>query len=84
MEEPKLREAVLASLHAVAPESVDVEFDPARPLRDQVDLDSMDALRFWVGIHERLGVEVPAADMERLRSLDEILGYLAARGLPPG
>nr|MBP7659309.1 acyl carrier protein [Burkholderiaceae bacterium] len=51
----------------------------ARSLRSQVDLDSMDWLHFLVGLHERLGVEIPESDYARLVTLDNLLDYLQAK-----
>jgi acyl carrier protein len=50
---------------------------PKRPLRDQVDLDSMDWLNFLVALSERFKVEIPETDYKRLGTLDEIVAYLA-------
>jgi acyl carrier protein len=53
--------------------------DADAPLRNQVDLDSMDFLRFVVELHKRLGVEIPEADYSRLASLRDITAYAAVR-----
>lgn len=74
-----LREEVLATLHRIAPEVSPREIDPARPLRDQVDLGSMDWLNFLVALQESVGIEIPEADGAKLASLDELLEYLRAR-----
>ena len=74
-----LRAAVLETLQRVAPEKSPDEIMPARPLRDQVDLDSMDWLNFLVGLHERLGVEIPEADYRKLVTLDDLVAYLRTR-----
>lgn len=74
-----LRAMVVDALTSVAP-----EIDPAglrddAPLRDQVDIDSMDALRFFVSLHDRLGVDIPEADYARLGSLNAIVTYLSSK-----
>jgi acyl carrier protein len=74
-----IRTQVLAELKRIAPELEMSELDLARPLRDQVDLDSMDWLNFLVALHERFKVEIPEADYKRLGTLDEILAYLGSR-----
>ena len=51
----------------------------ARPLRQQVDLDSMGWLNFLVSLHERFGVEIAEADYARLISLNDVVDYLQAR-----
>jgi len=50
-----------------------------QPLRDQVDLDSMDWLNFLIGLHEKLKIEIPEPDYARLRTLDDLLDYLGKK-----
>ena len=77
--DPELRAAVLATLRRIAPEVEPALLRPDAPLRDQVDLDSMDWLNFLVALHGRLGVDIPEADYRKLVTLDDLLAYLAAR-----
>jgi acyl carrier protein len=70
---------VMESLAAVAPEVGSTGLQPDVPLRDQVDLDSMDFLRFVMELHKQLGVDVPESDYRRLASVATIVDYLAAR-----
>ncbi len=72
-----IRKTVLAELKRIAPELEDVQ--PAKPLRDQVDLDSMDWLNFLVALHERLKIEIPEADYRKLGTLEQIVDYLAKK-----
>ncbi|HJS39225.1 MAG TPA: acyl carrier protein [Burkholderiales bacterium] len=77
MDANDIRKVVLAELKRIAPELEDVA--PAMPLRDQVDLDSMDWLNFLVALHERLGIEIPEADYRKLGTLEQIVDYLCAK-----
>ena len=77
MDAAEIRTAVLAELKRIAPELEDVA--PAKPLRDQVDLDSMDWLNFLVALNERLKIEIPEADYRKLGTLDQVVEYLAAK-----
>ena len=70
---------MLATLTGIAPEIEPGAIEPARPLRDQVDLDSMDWLNFLIGLKERLGVDIPETDYRRLATLAAIVGYLDAK-----
>ena len=79
MDEQALRNTVVATLKSIAPELDPADLAPGRPLRDQVDLDSMDWLNFLVALHEKLKVEIPEADYARLVTLDDVIGYLAAK-----
>jgi acyl carrier protein len=79
MDRNEIRKAVLAELLRIAPELEPGEVAPAKPLRDQVDLDSMDWLNFLVALHENLHVEIPESDYAHLGTLDQIVDYLARR-----
>lgn len=79
MDRQQLRRQVLEELRQVAPEVEPDSLRGNRPLRDEVDLDSMDWLRFIGALHRRLGVNIPEADYQRLDSLDAIVGYLSDR-----
>ena len=48
------------------------------PLREQLDLDSMDFLAFLEGVAERTGVEVPERDYEAVAALQGCVDYVAA------
>jgi acyl carrier protein len=75
----ELRDVVLASLGEIAPEADPATLDPAAPVVDQLDIDSMDFLDFMVAVSERTGVEVPERDYPELASIDGCVAYLVAR-----
>jgi acyl carrier protein len=79
MKPDEIRATVLAELTRIAPELEESGLKAGRPLRDQVDLDSMDWLNFLVALHERFKVEIPESDYQRLGTLDEIAAYLATK-----
>lgn len=79
MSDADIRAVVLATLKSIAPEIDEDELRPNRPLRNQVDLDSMDWLNFLLGLHERLKVEIPESDYGRLVTLEDVVAYLAAK-----
>ena len=76
MTETEIRAVVLATLLSIAPEVEAAELRGDRPLRSQVDLDSMDWLNFLLGLNKRLQVEIPEADYAKLVTLDDVLAYL--------
>ena len=79
MDPQTLRDTALQILQSIAPEIEPAEIQGARPLRHQVDLDSMDWLNFLVGLHAALGVEIPETDYARLDTLEALLSYLRAK-----
>jgi acyl carrier protein len=78
MTRDQIRQTVLTALGRVAPEVDPAALDPAAPLRDQIDIDSMDFLNFLVALHKELGVDIPEKDYPRLATLDGCVTYLTA------
>lgn len=74
-----VRDAILSAIANVAPDAELERLDPTADLRDELDIDSMDFLNVLVGIHERLGVEVPELDYGRVRTLDALVAYVEER-----
>jgi len=79
MNEQDLLAGVMAELTSIAPEVNPAGLARAKLLREQVDLDSMDWLNFLIGLHGRFKVDIPESDYARLRTLDDLIGYLGAR-----
>lgn len=78
-----VRHVVLALLAQLAPE-VDLRaLRPDRPLREQIDLDSMDWLNFAVGVQERLGVAIPDEALARPVTLDALVALVASLSPTP-
>lgn len=85
MSRDEVQKVVLGALAAIAPEADLEQLDPSEDVREALDLDSMDILRFATALHERLGVDVPEADYARIASVNGCLDYLGERAsLPPG
>ena len=79
MTESEIRQFVQQALSNVAPE-VDVNaIDPAKDIRDQVDIDSVDFLNFVIGLHKQFGIEIPDSDVSKLVTLDGCVGYLMSK-----
>jgi acyl carrier protein len=74
-----LLKTLLTLLSAIAPEMEAGSMAPDQPLRQLVDLDSMDWLTFLVSVHEHFGVTIPEADYARLVTLDDMVNYLRAK-----
>jgi acyl carrier protein len=75
----ELRTTVLDALRQVVP---DVDVTTLRTdvsVREQVDMDSIDFLRFLVRIHATLGIDVPEADYPKLGTVDSTVAYLAGK-----
>jgi len=79
MNESEIRTRVVGVIKSIAPEVEEGELRADRPLRDQVDLDSMDWLNVLVAIHEKLKVDIPEADYRKLVTLNDIVAYIGAK-----
>lgn len=71
-----IRTFTLATLQGIAPEIEPDALRGNRPLRQQVDLDSMDWLNFLLGLNKKFGVEIPEADYAKLVTLDDVVNYV--------
>jgi acyl carrier protein len=79
MNRDELRSVIVQALTEIAPEIDPGALDPARLLREQVDLDSADWLNFLVALHGKLGIDIPDADVAKLTTLDRLIDYCGAR-----
>jgi acyl carrier protein len=81
MSQEEIRGVVMNALRSVAPEADPEALDPRADIRDALDIDSMDFLRFVVAVHEALRVDIPEADYPKVRTLEGCLAYLDERTL---
>jgi acyl carrier protein len=75
----EVHRAVLAAIGSIAPDTDVQGLRPDAPLREQVELDSLDWLNVITELHERFRVEIPESDYERLATLESMVAYLAGR-----
>lgn len=78
MNADELRALVLHELGAIAPEADLASLSPEADVREQLDLDSMDVLRFASALHSRLGVDIPESDYVKITSVSGCVDYLQA------
>lgn len=79
MDEATIRRALIGILQRIAPELDPRELVETEPLRDQIDLDSVDWLNVLVAVNDELHVDIPETDYEKLRTFADLVGYLGAR-----
>ena len=71
-----VKEIVLNIISVVAPDAELDGLKGAEPLREQLDLDSMDFLDIVMELRKRYKIEVPQEDYPQLASLDSCAAYL--------
>ena len=79
MTEAEIRNAVLEIIQDVAGLDEKPEVNGAEPLRDQLELDSMDFLDIVMELRKRHKIEVPEADYPKLATLDSTVEYIVGR-----
>jgi len=80
MTRDEIRTTLLACLSDVAPEIAGEEIEDDADLRDELDLDSMDILRWVQGIHKALGIEIPEEDYGKIATLGDAIDYVGRGG----
>lgn len=76
MNNKQLEELIIRVLMEVVPGIDASDLEPDDNLRDALDIDSFDHLNFLVGLHEKLGVDIPEKDYGKLNTVNEIIHYL--------
>jgi len=76
MDKEQLRNIVLDIIESIAPDEDLSAIDNEKPLREQIDLDSMDFLDIVMELRVRHSVEVPEADYPELNTLGGTVDYL--------
>ena len=79
MNEEQIKQILFKILKRIAPESDPSTLGPDDNVRRALDIDSFDALNFFIHLHEELGVNVPEADYGELNTLSEIVRYVSSR-----
>ena len=69
-------QAVKDIIRTIAPDEEVGDLNLTDPLRDQIELDSMDFLDIVMELRKRYGVQVPEEDYKELASLDGCANYL--------
>ncbi len=70
---------ILKLVHETAPNEDLDDLDPEVPLRDQLDLDSVDFLNIVMELQMRYGIEIPEDDFIELTTLNRCADYLGAK-----
>ncbi|MDA8230242.1 MAG: acyl carrier protein [Magnetospirillum sp.] len=74
-----IRAVLIEEIRRAVPGSTPEALPDDRPIRDEVDIDSMDFLSLVTALHQRLGIPIPEADYGRLDTLGHAEAYLAAQ-----
>ena len=76
MTKEEISNAVIEIITDIVPDEDCSNIDSSEPLREQLDLDSMDFLDIVMELRKKYGVEVPEDDYPKLATLDSCVAYL--------
>jgi len=79
MTEMEIRQAIFDSLRQIAPEADPQKIGLDEKLLEALDIDSLDFLNLLIGVHARLGVQIPEADYGQLGTLSGLVRYLSSK-----
>ncbi|KAB0509598.1 acyl carrier protein [Pseudomonas moorei] len=82
MDRQMIRNEVLSALKGIAPELETELLRADRSLREEVDLDSMDWLRFIEALNRRLGIAIAESDYQHVDTLEKLISYLEQKSNP--
>ena len=73
-----IREVIVEILSVINPDNVDqlALIDDEQPLREQLDLDSMDFLDIVLELRKRFRIQVPDDDYGQLETMSSTVAYL--------
>jgi len=79
MDAAEIKKIIETGLSQIAPEADFEELPPTENIREELDIDSFDFLNFLIGLDDKLGVEIPESDYEKLISMNDLIAYLQER-----
>ncbi|VAX25188.1 Acyl carrier protein [hydrothermal vent metagenome] len=71
-----IKKALLEIMAEIVQDDNMTEVDPDKPLREQLDIDSMDFLDIVMELRKRYSIEVPEKDYIELATLNSSVSYL--------
>lgn len=83
MTEDEIRQIIFQLLRQIAPDTEPQLLLPDDNIREKLEIDSFDALRFIVELDEKLGVETPEQDYGRIATLKSLVNYIMERKKQP-
>ena len=79
MTKEQIKETILKIIAQIIPDEDLSNLKGDIPIREQVELDSMDFLDIVMELRKRYGIEVPEDDYTHLATLDSTVAYLEPR-----
>ena len=59
----------------------EAEIKPETKFKDDLDADSLDLFEMVMALEEEFGIEIPSEDLEKIVTVNDIIGYLKEKGV---
>ncbi|HJM82631.1 MAG TPA: acyl carrier protein [Nitrospinota bacterium] len=76
MTRESIKAAIIEIINEIVPDEDLSDLDHQKPLRDQIDLDSMDFLDIVMELRKKYRIEVPEEDYDELSTMNSTIDYL--------
>jgi acyl carrier protein len=76
MTENEIRQTIFQILKQIAPDTEPEQLEANDNIREKLEIDSFDALRFIVELDEKLGVATPEQDYGKIATLGNLVTYI--------
>lgn len=76
MKDEEIKTTVLSLLKKIAPETEPESLAPTENIRQSLEIDSFDYLRFLVSIDEKFGIQTPEEDYGKIETLEKLVLYI--------
>ena len=76
MNASELKPIILGVLNAAVPGIDTSILGDDDDMRETLDIDSFDALQFFIGLNEKLGIDIPEKDYGKLYTVNQIIAYV--------
>ncbi len=76
MTRESIKAAIIEIINEIVPDEDLSDLDHQKPLRDQIDLDSMDFLDIVMELRKKYRIEFPEEDYDELSTMNSTIDYL--------
>ena len=76
MTETEIKQTMFQLLKQIAPDTEPEKLQPDDNIRQKLEIDSFDALRFIVELDEKLSMETPEQDYGKIATLKSLVNYI--------
>lgn len=75
----EIRTTICQLLRNIAPDTEPEKLQPDENIRETLDIDSMDFLRFIIALDEKLDVKTPEEDYGKINTLAKLVAYISSQ-----